>query len=90
MSIGASIFLIAVGAILEFAATVELLMVVGAIGLSISLLWAGRAAPWGTWCASATSSEVPTVRDSRGCRVAGTLAVISHDFLRTRRGSFPC
>jgi len=24
-------------------------MVVGAIGLFISLLWAGRAAPWGTW-----------------------------------------
>jgi len=46
MSIGASIFLIAVGAILEFAVTVELLMVVGAIGLFISLLWAGRAAPY--------------------------------------------
>ena len=39
MSIGASIFLIAVGAILEFAVTVEILMVVGAIGLFISLLW---------------------------------------------------
>ena len=54
MSIGASIFLIAVGAILEFAVTVQdskgfdlnaigvILMVVGAIGLCISLLWTRR------------------------------------------------
>jgi len=54
MSIGASIFLIAVGAILEFAVTVQdskgfdlnaigvILMVVGAIGLCISLLWSRR------------------------------------------------
>jgi uncharacterized protein DUF6458 len=60
MSIGASIFLIAVGAILEFAVTVEnpkgfdlnaigvILMIVGAIGLFISLLWARRAVP-ATW-----------------------------------------
>ena len=61
MSIGASIFLIAVGAILEFAVTVQnprgidlntigvILMIVGAIGLLISLLWVRRAAPLGTW-----------------------------------------
>jgi uncharacterized protein DUF6458 len=62
MSIGASIFLIAVGAILKFAVTVEnpegfdlnaigvILMIVGAIGLLFSLLWARRAAPLdGTW-----------------------------------------
>jgi hypothetical protein len=60
MSIGASIFLIAVGAILEFAVTVDnprgfdlntigvILMVVGAIGLFISLLWARRVDPLGT------------------------------------------
>ena len=61
MSIGASIFLIAVGAILEFAVTVQdskgfdlnaigvILMVVGAIGLLISLLWTRRAVdPLGT------------------------------------------
>ena len=60
MSVGASIFLIAVGAILKFAVTVEnpegfdlnaigvILMIVGAIGLFISLLWARRAAPVGT------------------------------------------
>ena len=57
MSIGASIFLIAVGAILEFAVTVQdskgfdlnaigvILMVVGAIGLFIALLWARRVDP---------------------------------------------
>ena len=61
MSFGASIFLIAVGAILKFAVTVQnpegfdlnaigvILMIVGAIGLFISLLWASRAAPFGTW-----------------------------------------
>ena len=60
MSIGASIFLIAVGAILEFAVTVQdskgfdlnaiggILMVVGAIGLMISLLWTRRVDPLGT------------------------------------------
>jgi hypothetical protein len=54
MSIGASIFLIAVGAILKFAVTVQdskgfdlnaigvILMVAGAIGLFISLLWTRR------------------------------------------------
>ena len=54
MSIGTSIFLIAVGAILDFAVTVDnpkgfdlntigvILMVVGAIGLLLSLLWARR------------------------------------------------
>ena len=54
MSIGTSIFLIAVGAILDFAVTVDnpkgfdlntigvILMVVGAIGLFLSLLWARR------------------------------------------------
>ena len=54
MSIGTSIFLIAVGAILEFAVTVDnpkgfdlntigvILMVVGTIGLFLSLLWARR------------------------------------------------
>ena len=62
MSIGASIFLIAVGAILKFAVTVEnpegfdlnaigvILMIVGAIGLFVSLLWARRATtPLGTY-----------------------------------------
>jgi hypothetical protein len=61
MSIGASIFLIAIGAILEFAVTVEnprgidlntigvILMIVGAIGLFVSLLWARRAAPLATF-----------------------------------------
>ena len=60
MSIGASIFLIAVGAILEFAVTVQdskgfnlnaigvILMVVGAIGLLISLLWTRRVDPLAT------------------------------------------
>ena len=60
MSIGASIFLIAVGAILEFAVTVQdskgfdlnaigvILMVVGAIGLLISLLWTRRVDRLGT------------------------------------------
>lgn len=60
MSIGASIFLIAVGAILKFAVTVQdskgfdlnaigvILMVVGALGLFISLLWMRRVAPLGT------------------------------------------
>jgi hypothetical protein len=54
MSIGTSIFLIAVGAILRFAVTVStsgfnvntagtILMVVGAIGLLISLFWMARA-----------------------------------------------
>ena len=60
MSIGASIFLIAVGAILEFAVTVQdskgfdlnaigvILMVVGAIGLFISLFWTRRVDRLGT------------------------------------------
>jgi hypothetical protein len=61
MSIGASIFLIAVGAILKFAVTVEnpegfdlnaigvILMIAGAIGLFVSLLWARRTAPLDSW-----------------------------------------
>jgi hypothetical protein len=54
MSIGTSIFLIAVGAILRYAVTVStsgfnvhtagtILMVVGAIGLLISLIWMATA-----------------------------------------------
>jgi len=75
MSIGASVFLIAVGAILEFAVTVEILMVVGAIGLFISLLWAGRAAPWGTWSRRDTVVRERDARRGSHCprlaRVAG-------------------
>jgi hypothetical protein len=54
MGIGTSIFLIAVGAILKFAVTAHvsgislatvgvILMIVGAIGLLISLFWLARA-----------------------------------------------
>jgi hypothetical protein len=60
MSIGASIFLIAVGAILKYAVTVQntdgfdlntmgvILMIVGALGLLVSLIWA-RTATLGPW-----------------------------------------
>ncbi len=54
MGIGTSLFLIAVGAILRFATNLDtagvewpvvgtILMIVGAIGLAISLLWLARA-----------------------------------------------
>jgi hypothetical protein len=54
MGIGTSLFLIAVGAILRFATSLDtagvewpvvgtILMIVGAIGLAISLLWLARA-----------------------------------------------
>jgi hypothetical protein len=69
MSIGTSIFLIAVGAILDFAVTVDnprgfdlntigvILMVVGAIGLFLSLLWARRT--------TTTTTAIPIVTSPR-------------------------
>jgi membrane-bound ClpP family serine protease len=53
MTTGASLFLIALGAVLKFAVTASvsgvalgtvgvILMVVGALGLALSLLWLGR------------------------------------------------
>ena len=68
MTIGTSIFLIAVGAILDFAVTVDnpkgfdlntigvILMVVGAIGLFLSLLWARR---------TTTTTAAPLVTSAR-------------------------
>ena len=68
MGIGVSIFLIAVGAILDFAVTVDnpkgfdlntigvILIVVGAIGLFLSLLWARRAT---------TTTATPLVTSAR-------------------------
>ncbi len=68
MGVGTSIFLIAVGAILDFAVTVTtkgfnlntiglILMIVGAIGLVISLMF------WGSWGGFGGSRRRTVVRE---------------------------
>jgi len=72
MGIGTSIVLIAVGAILRFAVTLhtahvnwhivgDILMIAGAIGLVLSLIW----------MAMASRRDSSTVVDRRGDRTAG-------------------
>ncbi len=69
MGIGASIFLIAVGAILAFAvtATVQgieiatvgwILMIVGGVGLLLSIIF------WSSWGGGTTTRRVETRRDN--------------------------
>ncbi|MGH2751581.1 MAG: DUF6458 family protein [Actinomycetota bacterium] len=75
MSLGASLFLLAVGAILTFAVEVEatgfnintigiILMVVGGVGLLLSLVWMNRSRTAGT--RTVVREEEP--RDSRVVR----------------------
>ena len=74
MGIGTSIFLIALGAILKFAVTADvsgielatvgvILMVVGAIGLAISLMYLARADRGGVVTHDRVVERDPRVRD---------------------------